>query len=77
MSKRKQKPRKSAKQLSKEINVHEALLYLEKNFDVCGDDVSQDRVLSANIQPPDDPAHGSGGDSGDEENFDFSTLSLH
>ena len=77
MSKKKQKPRKSAKQRSKEINVHEALLYLEKTFDVCGDDVSQNRVLSANIQPPGDPAHGSDGDSGDEENFDPSRLSLH
>ena len=49
------------------INVHEALLYLETTFEVCGDDMPQDRVLSANIQPPDDPAHGSDGDSGDED----------
>ena len=49
MSKRKQKARKNAKQRSEETNVHEALLYLEETFDVCGDDMSRDRVLSANI----------------------------
>ena len=32
MSKKKQKPRKNAKQRSEKINVHEALLYREKNF---------------------------------------------
>ena len=63
MSKRKQKARKNAKQRSEEINVHEALLYFEKNFDACGDDMSRDRVLSAvpKLAPPKPPNRGGGG----------------
>ena len=51
----------------------------KKTFDVCGYDMSRDRVLSANIciQPPGDPAHSSDGDSGDEENADSRWLSRH
>ena len=60
MSKRKQKARKNVKQRSEEINVHEALLNLEKTFDVCGDDMSRDRVLSAvpKLAPPKPPKRG-------------------